>query len=158
MDKKIFSAFYGILGEGHSKYPFLAYFAPKGQKCLFSPNFNSKYLSEFFPYRNDQCMESPLKLTNFLKMLPKRAFHTHNAPKTKNDKTQISKIWVLRLFSFLVLGALWVWKALFDNLFRNLVNFRGLPYLDRFCTGKTRWDIFELKFGEKRHFWPSGAK
>ena len=68
----------------------LAYVAHIGPKGLFSPNFNSKYLSEFFPYRNDKGMESPLKLTNFLKMLPKRAFHTHNTPKTKNDKTQKS--------------------------------------------------------------------
>ena len=90
MDKNFFSTFYGILGEGHSKKPFLAYFAPKGQKRLFSPNFNSKYLSEFFPYRNDQGMESPLKLANLLKMLPKRAFRTHNTPKTTNDKTQKS--------------------------------------------------------------------
>ena len=70
----------------------LAYVATIGPKGLFSPNFNSKYLSEFSPYRNDQGMENPLKLTNFPKMLPKRAFRTHNAPKTTNDKTQIFEI------------------------------------------------------------------
>ena len=125
-DKNFFSAFYGFLAERHSKIAVFGIFCPIGQKGLFSPNFNSKYLSDFFPYRNDQGMESPLKLTNFLKMLPKRAFHTDNTPKTTNDKTQIFEIWGFLGFVICGFGCVVGAKTLFGNIFRKLVNFRGL--------------------------------
>ena len=83
-----FSLFFGTFGPGNTFSAFFAYFAPKGQNGLFLPNFKSKYLSELIPYGNDQGMESPLKFSNFPKMLPKRAFRTQNAPKTTNDKSQ----------------------------------------------------------------------
>ena len=116
-----FSAIGRCFGQGNTFLAFFAYFAPISQNGLFSPNLNSKYLSELIPYRNDQGMENPLNFSYFPKMLPKRAFRTQNTPKTTNDKPQICKILDL---SFVVLGAFWVRKALFGNIFGKFEKFK----------------------------------
>ena len=126
-----------------------------GQNGPFSPNFKSKYLSELTSYRNDQGMTSPLKFSNFPKMLPKRAFRTHNTPKTTNDKTQ--KISKSHKFGFC---HLWFWlccgceKPFLATFSESWGILEVFPYLDRFCTGKTRWDILTWNLVKNDHFGP----
>ena len=95
---------FGACVWGTPKSAISCHTVPMGQNGPFSPNFKSKYLSELTSYRNDQGMKSPLKFSNFPKMLPKRAFRTHKAPKTTNVNTQIFEIWGFLGFVICVFG------------------------------------------------------
>ena len=73
---------------------------------------------------------------------------------TKPKFSRFGDFWVL---SFVVLGVLWVRKALFGNIFGKLENFRGLfiPWSFLYEVNSLRY--FDLKFGEKGPFWPIGT-
>ena len=57
----------------------------------------------------------------------------------------------------MVLGVLWVQKALFGNIFGKLENFRGLSIPWSFLYEVNSLRYFDLKFGEKGPSWPIGT-
>ena len=146
MDKKIFSAFYGFLGEGHSKIAVFSLFCPYRPKGPFFAKFQLKISQRLFPMQTWLRYGKSSKIDKLSENVAKKGFSHPKPQMTKLKIFQISKFWVL---SFAVLGAFWVRKALFSNIFGKLEKFKWLYIPWPFLYGNYSLWYFDLKFGEK---------